>query len=261
MMSKEVIDTFEFEHVFARMGRRTMLLNAEHVANARNSDAALLVAFEDITVRRQTEKLRDELIRQKETLLLEIQHRVANSLQIIASILMLKIGSVKSDETRLHLKDAHQRVMAVATVQEQLRQSVLGDKIEIGPYLLRLCSSLAMSMIPEERGLVLSASSSGGSVKSSEAVSFGLLVTELVINAIKHAFPGGRTGRIDVAFTGEADAWQLSVSDDGVGREVRPGKEHVGLGTSIVQALAQQLNARVEISDNSPGTKVTIVPA
>ena len=105
---------------------------------------------------------------------------MANSLQIVASILMLKIGSVKSDETKLHLKEGHQRVMAVATVQEQLRQTVLGDTIEIGPYLSRLCDSLAVSMIPEERELTLTALSSGGAVKSSEAVSVGLLVTELV---------------------------------------------------------------------------------
>ena len=76
-----------------------------------------------------------------------MQHRVANSLQIIASILMLKARTVQSEETRRHLRDAHQRVMSVATVQQQLQPSGLGDRIEVGPYLSKLCNSLRNSMI------------------------------------------------------------------------------------------------------------------
>ena len=80
-----------------------------------------------------------------------MQHRVANSLQIIASILLLKARTVQSEEIRLHLHDAHQRVMSVATVQQQLQASGLNESIEIGPYLSKLCDSLAKSMVGDRR--------------------------------------------------------------------------------------------------------------
>ncbi len=120
-----------------------------------------------------------------------MQHRVANSLQIIASILLLKARTVQSEETRLHLQDAHQRVMSVATVQQQLHASGLNEKIEIGPYLTKLCASLAASMIGERRPLSIKVLATAGGAVSSEAVSIGLIVTELVINALKHGFPAG----------------------------------------------------------------------
>ena len=76
------------------------------------------LAIEDVTRRREADREKDDLLQAKEILLQEMQHRVANSLQIIASILLLKARTVQSEETRLHLQDAHQRVMSVATVQQ-----------------------------------------------------------------------------------------------------------------------------------------------
>ena len=142
------IEGYEVEHGFPTIGRRTMLLNARQVFEEEHPDSTLLLlAIEDITQRRDAEREKDELLRQKEMLLQEMQHRVANSLQIIASILMLKARTVQSEETRQHLRDAHQRVMSVATVQQQLQPSGLGDRIEVGPYLSKLCDSLRNSMI------------------------------------------------------------------------------------------------------------------
>jgi chemotaxis protein methyltransferase CheR len=114
-----------------------------------------------------------------------MQHRVANGLQIIASILLLKARTVQYEKTRLHLQDAHQRVMSVATVQQQLQASGLNESIEIGPYLLKLCDSLAKSMIGDRRPLSISVQATAGAAVSDEAVSLGLIVTELVINALK----------------------------------------------------------------------------
>ena len=110
---------------------------------------------------------------QKKILLQEMQHRVANSLQIIASILLLKAKTVQSEETRLHLQDAHQRVISVATVQQQLHASGLNDRIEIGPYLSKLCDSFAASMIGERRPLTIMVQASSGGAVSSEAVTSG----------------------------------------------------------------------------------------
>jgi two-component sensor histidine kinase len=87
----------------------------------------------------------------------------------------------------------------------------------------------------------------------------GLIVTELVINALKHAFPGSRPGRVVVAYEIEPEGWTLSVTDDGIGRP-DPGRgAKVGLGTSVVEALARQLGAHVVMSDARPGARIAIV--
>ena len=219
-----------------------MLLNARRVFDEDGSASAILLAIEDMTRRREAEREKDELLQQKEILLQEMQHRVANSLQIIASILLLKARTVQSEETRHHLRDAHQRVMSVATVQEQLHASGLNERIEIGPYLTKLCASLAASMVGERRPLSIKVQATSGSANSSEAVSLGLIVTELVINALKHGFPSGEKGGILVKYEAQNSGWQLSVADNGSGPKEAAGEPpHMGLGTSIVEALAHQL--------------------
>ena len=253
------VEAYEVEHEFPTIGRRVMLLNARQVLGEDGSSTALLLAIEDVTQRRDAEREKDELVRQKEVLLQEMQHRVANSLQIIASILLLKARTVKSEETRLHLRDAHQRVMSVATVQEQLHASGLNERIEIGPYLTKLCAGLAASMVGERRPLSIKVQATSGGAVSSEAVSLGLIVTELVINALKHGFPSGEEGEILVKYEAHNSGWRLSVSDDGSGNQEAGGDPpHMGLGTSIVEALAHQLAATVQKTSGPQGTAVTI---
>ncbi len=194
------IEEFEVEHDFPIIGRRTMLLNARKVFYEGNNSTSLLVAIEDVTERRMLEREKDELLRQKDLLLREMNHRINNSLQIIASILLLKAHTVQSEETRRHLQDAHERVMAVATVQEQLHPTPFGAQINAKSYLTKLCESLAASMIIDGRPISLRVEAGEGSTTSEQAVSMGLITTELVINAIKHAFPGGAKGQIVVGF-------------------------------------------------------------
>ena len=118
--ASEVMEDFEVES-FPRIGRRTMLLNARKVVTEGSGPPTILLAFEDITERRTSERALKSLLEQKDILLSEMSHRVANSLQIIASILLMKARNVQSDETRQHLEDAHRRVMFVASVQQHLQ--------------------------------------------------------------------------------------------------------------------------------------------
>ena len=177
-----------------------MLLDARRVFDEDGSASAILLAIEDVTRRREADQEKDDLLQAKEILLQEMQHRVANSLQIIASILLLKARTVQSEETRRHLQDAHQRVMSVATVQQQLHASGLNESIEIGPYLTKLCASLAASMVGERRALSIKVQASSGGAVSSDAVILGLIVTELLINALKHGFSDGAEGEILVSY-------------------------------------------------------------
>jgi two-component sensor histidine kinase len=256
------MEAYEVDWAFPIIGRRDLLLNAREVFNQRNTNKLILLAIEDITDRRTAERQMTDLLQQKETLLQEMQHRVANSLQIIASILMLKARTVESAETRQHLRDAHDRVISVATVQQQLQASAHGGAIELGPYLSRLCDALAASMIGDSRAIVLKVEADPGTGVSAEAVSIGLITTELVINALKHGFPSGGDGSGEIFVKYEVDEtnWRLSVSDNGVGLQQDGGRRgHAGLGTTIVEALAHQLNASVEISRQSPGMIISIV--
>ena len=186
----------------------------------------------------------------KEMLLKEIQHRVANSLQIIAGILMMKARSVTSEETRQHLQDAQLRVISVATVQQHLKSAGKDDVIAVGPYLTKLCKSLADSMIADDRAISLEVISDDGLVISSQAVSLGLIVMELLINALKHAFPKDHlNAKVIIRYETYGANWRLTVSDNGVGKTIEPttaANAKGGLGTSLVKALAQQLEAQVE---------------
>jgi len=231
-----------------------------------NPHATLLLTMADVTEQRAMEQEMKELMWQKELLLEEMKHRVANSLTIIASILMLKARTVQSEETRQHLQEAHSRVMSVAAVQNHLHSAGQFTSIEVAPYLSRLCEALAESMIGENRPIVLKVEAAGGHLPSRQAVSIGLLVTELVINALKHAFPTAtRAGRVDVAYEVVGTNWKLAISDNGIGvpdtNGGRLGQKKSGLGTSIVKALAQQLEAQVEIVSGPAGTIVSITHA
>jgi PAS domain S-box-containing protein len=256
------MEAYEVERDFPIIGRRSMLLNARELFFQKNSRKLILLAIEDVTDRRAAEREITNLLQQKETLLQEMQHRVANSLQIIASILSIKARTVKSEETRLHLKDAHQRVMSVAAVQQQLLASGHGAPIEIGPYLVRLCETLAASMTEDSHPVSLQVKADGGTASSAEAGSIGLIVTELVINAFKHAFVGERAaGQLVVAYEAADTGWRLAVSDNGVGTpqaHLGAARTTSGLGAIIVEALARQLGARVDTVTNSEGTTVSI---
>jgi two-component sensor histidine kinase len=255
-----VMEGYEVERDFPVIGRRSMLLSARELINKKDARKLILLAIDDVTDRRAAEREIAGLLQQKDTLLQEMQHRVANSLQIIASILSLKARTVQSEETRLHLEDARQRVMSVAAVQQQLLASRHGEPIEIGPYLSRLCEALAASMTDDSRPISWQVQAEAGTASSAEAGSLGLIVAELVINAFKHAFVGDRAaGQLVVAYEAADTNWRLTVSDNGIGTpHPDSGRTIPGLGTIIVEALAKQLGARVDTARKPQGTTVSI---
>ena len=197
---------------------------------------------------------------QKDILLQEMRHRMGNSLQIVASILLLKARTAQSEEARLHLRDAHGQVMSIAAVQRRLQVSTNGERVELGSYLSDLCESLDDSMIDGMRPITLEVRAEKGTVSAQEAVSFGLIVTELVINALKHAFGRDQTDcRISVGYQTGVGGWRLSVRDNGRGTSGAADTKPVfGLGTSIVEALARQLGAYIEVAQDSGGYMTTI---
>ncbi len=236
---------------------RRLVLNAQKLDYGDAEHVRLLLTISDVTAARISEKLKDDLLREKATLLQELQHRVANSLQIIASVLMQSARRVQSEETKAHLRDAHHRVMSIATLQQQLASSQMGA-VELRSYFTQLCQSLGASMIQDHDRLSLEVNADGSSVDANVSVSLGLIVTELVINALKHAFPTGSSGKIIVDYHASGPDWTLSVSDDGAGTPEQMADAKPGLGSIIIGALATQLEAVIETQGNHPGTKVSV---
>ena len=154
-------------------------------------------------------------------------------------------------------------IIIEAEIIEQLRRRDL-HAVAVGSYLSKLCETLAASMISDSRAISLKVVAGEGTSTSSDAVSIGLIVTELVINAIKHAFPERpRSGQqVIVGYEAEGKNWKLSIPDNGDGMPYpQGGSGKTGLGTSLIKALAQQLEAQVDVVSGPKGTTVSITHA
>jgi len=257
------IEAYEMDLNSPARGLRRLVLNAHRLDPGTGDTPRILLTIADVTQARRDDARhaaalmeKDDLLQQKAVLLQEVRHRVANSLQIIASVLLQNARRVNSEESRSHLRDAHQRVMSVAALQHQLAASSL-EGVPLRPYLTHLCESIAASMIGDPERISLTVDADDTVVASDISISLGLIVTELVINALKHAFPKNRKGAIRVAYKAGGGDWTLSVSDDGVGMPVAH-KASAGLGTSIVAALSRQLQAEPSIKDRHPGMTASV---
>jgi two-component sensor histidine kinase len=258
-----IMEDYEVEQEFPSLGRRIICLNARQIFTKDGVGAAMLLGMEDVTQRNALIREKEDLLHEKDVLLYELQHRISNSLQIIASIILMKAKTAQSEETRSHLRDAHSRVISIAEVQNQLHASASAGPIEMVPYLSRVCESLASAMIGNARSISLTVEGAGGVAPSRQAESLGLIATELVMNSLKHAFPdANKGGRISVVYEVDGPDWKLSVADNGVGKQDGVfAQPKTGLGTGIVKALAHQLDAKADTSAGPEGTFVSIIHA
>jgi two-component system, sensor histidine kinase PdtaS len=252
------IEAYEIDFSQGKGPVRRLILNAKRLDYSADAEIHVLLSIVDVTDARLIEKTKEDLVREKAVLLQELQHRVANSLQIIASVLMQSARRVQSDETRGYLRDAHHRIMSVASMQRQLSVTRQGN-VELRPYFTELCASIGASMIGDHKKVVLEVEIDEAAVAAEVSVSLGLIVTELVINALKHAFPSGQSGNIMVRYHTEGPAWTLAITDDGIGMSPDKRQAKAGLGSSIVGALTAQLGGELTIVSSSKGTAVTIL--
>jgi two-component sensor histidine kinase len=251
------IEAYEIDLTRPNQKTRNLVVHARRLDDGIKDQIRLLLAVTDVTEARADARHKEDLVQEKAVLLQEVQHRVANSLQIIASVLMQSARKVQSDEVRGHLHNAHHRVMSIAAVQKQLSTS-LGGSVDLRIYLTQLCESLGASMIADPRRLSITVTADDSFVGADVSISLGFIVTELVINALKHAFPDQATGKIAIDYRSAGSDWTLSVTDNGIGMSSGNGSSKAGLGTGIVEALAKNLQGEIRLSDANPGTAVTI---
>ena len=254
------VDAYEVDGTGAGPPKRRLIVNARKLDYFDHDHVRLLMSVTDVTDARVDAELKDRLLREKEVLLQELQHRIANSLQIIASVLMQSARRVRSRNARGQILDAGNRVMSIAALQRQLSATRIG-KVALGPYFSELCAGIGASMIGKDGAIVLQARADDSIVEAEDSVRLGLIVTELVINALKHGFAGRRQGRIDVEYRSAGTGFTLTVRDTGIGLPADASRLKPGIGTTIVDALALQLGASVRVAPANPGTLVSIVRA
>jgi two-component sensor histidine kinase len=194
-----------------------------------------------------------ELSEARNVLLSELQHRIKNSLAIISSLTSLESASHDDPVLRATLQKMSDRIRAVAGLYNQLIVEALAEGVYIDAYIRDLAGRLGVGYAAESRQIRMEFELEHVRVGAKEAVSIGLVINELVTNAIKYAFPEGRPGSIFIGFASRGAESSLVVRDDGVGAKADPQ----GLGTAIVSTLAQQLGGTVSYSRDG-GTRVEL---
>lgn len=196
------------------------------------------------------------LAAEREVLLREVNHRVGNSLQIIASLLHLQANSSSDDDVKAALTNAMGRVAAVAQVHRRLYTSHDLKSVMLNQYLEALLEDLRRSA-EGNRMSRLTLKSEAVEIDPDRAVAIGIIVNELVMNAVKYAYPDG-AGPIHVDLQAVGDNVELVIADDGVGLQVKQDPRSTGMGQRIVSAMANKLEANVERDPAHSGTRIVL---
>jgi two-component sensor histidine kinase len=196
------------------------------------------------------------LAAEREVLLREVNHRVGNSLQIIASLLHLQANSSTQDGVKAALTNAMGRVAAVAQVHRRLYTSHDLKSVLLNQYLEALLEDLRRSAEGNKMSR-LTLKAEPIEIDPDRAVAIGIIVNELVMNAVKYAYPDG-AGPIHIVLAANGDDLELSIADDGVGLNAKTDPRSTGMGQRIVTAMAQKLDASVERDPNHAGTRIVL---
>lgn len=196
------------------------------------------------------------LAAEREVLLREVNHRVGNSLQIIASLLHLQANSASDDDVKAALTNAMGRVAAVAQVHRRLYTSHDLKSVMLNQYLEALLEDLRRSA-EGNRMSRLTLSAEAIEIDPDRAVAIGIIVNELVMNAVKYAYPDG-AGPIHVTLRTIGDDLELAIMDDGVGLQVKQDPRSTGMGQRIVNAMATKLETKAERDPSHSGTRITL---
>ncbi len=195
-----------------------------------------------------------------ELLLHEVNHRVANSLALVASLARLQANAVQDEAARSALLEMQARIMAVAGIHRRLYTSSDVRIVELGSYLMSLVDELSAAIdAVEKKNSVALHADADIRVPTDKAVSIGVIVTELLTNAYKYAYPAGMRGEIRVILQRIGDdTVSLAVEDDGVGWKGTGSAQGTGLGTRVVTAMAANLQSKVEYDTGVEGTRASL---
>jgi PAS domain S-box-containing protein len=255
---RKTIEEFEVEHFFPSIGRRIMLLNARTVYQPSNKIQQILLAIEDVTERVRLEREHAAAHERIGMLLQELTHRVKNSLQLIASIVMTEARSLASAEGKAALERVSHRITALGRFYSKLTEADTFEAVDAATYLDELCRNLIASVYKDgDTFIMLKTDIESELLPADRAISIGLIVNELVTNAVKYGFPGEANGTVMVTLKRLPGELRLTVADDGQGLD--PRRADSGLGGRLVDAFAEKLGGQVERKSDSRGTTVHLI--
>jgi len=255
---RKTIEDFEVEHCFPSIGQRIMLLNARTVYQPGNKIKQILLAIEDVTERVRLEREHAAAHERIGMLLQELTHRVKNSLQLIASIVMTEARSVSSAEGKAALERVSRRITALGQFYSKLTAADTVEAVDAATYLNELCRNLIASVYQDgDTFIMLKTDIESEPLPTDRAIPIGLIVNELVTNAVKYGFPGEAKGTIMVTLKRLPGELRLTVADDGQGLD--PRRADSGVGGRLVDAFAEKLGGQVERKSDSRGTSVHLI--
>ncbi|MEA3487040.1 MAG: histidine kinase dimerization/phosphoacceptor domain -containing protein, partial [Thermodesulfobacteriota bacterium] len=220
-----------------------------------------LITIIDITARKLAEEETRRSLREKESLLAEIHHRVKNNMQIITSLLSLQSKEIKDERALSLIKNCEDRIRSMSLVHEKLYLSEDLSRIDFHDYMEDLSARLFQVHRVDSNAVGFSSHIKDVSFNIETAIPLGLIINEIISNAIKHAFPEGRKGNIAVELTQntKAEEYTLTVTDDGIGfPEGTDYRNTETFGLQLVEMLTEQLNGTIKL-DRSKGTSFKIV--
>ncbi|HKD36192.1 MAG TPA: histidine kinase dimerization/phosphoacceptor domain -containing protein, partial [Pirellulales bacterium] len=218
----------------------------------------LVCAALNIAERKETEERLRASLDEKEVLLKEVHHRVKNNLQIISSLLALQARGNGDPEVRRMFEESQGRIRSMALIHEQLYQSGELSRIDFLEYVRRLCSYLMECSGDQDGHVSLRLDVAAVPLPLNLAIPCGMILNELVSNALKHAFPGGRRGTVLIGFESHDGNYRMSVSDDGIGTAAAEPPKPGSLGLKVVDALVKQIGGAMSVTSDR-GTKFNII--
>lgn len=216
----------------------------------------IFISFIDITDRKLAENQIKSALREKELLIKEIHHRVKNNMQVVVSLVKLLSNSIPDPEIKEYFTKITERINSMALIHQRLYKSSSLSEIDFGDYIKDLVIHLYNVYCLNNRiDLIMNIDSVKMGIDN--AIPCGLLINEIVSNAFKHAFPGNRSGTIQIDFTLNENEYFLKITDDGVGIIPDVKLKYTGLGTELIYMFAGQLDADIAINSIN-GTEYVI---
>jgi PAS domain S-box-containing protein len=255
---------FDLEHRLRRPGHDGCWVRASGQGqwDAAGKPRRMVGSVSDITARKRAEEQVLASLREKEALLKEIHHRVKNNLQVVTSLLHLQADQLREPAVRAAFAETQNRIRSMALLHEQLYRSQDLARIDLREYVTQLCDHLLRTYGMSPNRVTLDLSIADLTVDLDLAIPCGLIINELVSNALKYAFPDGRCGRVEVRLQPQGGGeYALTVRDDGIGlpdNAEGPGRKTLGL--QLVQGLVAQLRGTCRLHRCGGTTAVVVFP-
>ncbi len=232
--------------------------NAHILFDSSKNPIGIEGSLRDITERKNIELKLKKSLEEKEMLLKEIHHRVKNNLMIISSLLNLQSQYIKDKASQDIFKESQNRARSMALIHERLYQSTDLKRIDFGEYITSLATELFHTYVSAPSLIEQKINVEDILLDINTAIPLGLIVNELITNSLKHAFPEGKNGEINIDFHSKDDQYELTVKDNGIGfPEDIDFQNTDSLGLRIVNSLTEQIDGEITLDTNN-GTKFKI---